>query len=418
MFQLSSVPPTSGPASIRATPSGIRDSGGFSLALTSLLLPGGEGEAPPGPLPDGTDQEAPARQLIAGTGKDLPEGEGEAAHPDADSDKDEDGAEAPFAWFGMTPVVPESAPATIRFGLPTPAATLPEGEAAPAMPQIELPAAALCEGVEAAPAVTGETFALDVQPEPALEAPAAPALPRQIEGVEMTRPGRAELPARIELPARELLAQSLAAMNPATQPGAETQPPAAALAAPLAAAGIPLPESFRRFNPSDPASNPLAAPTGATEVLRPHVVQAVAEMQQPSIDTRRAEWMTQTIERIEALRDSPNSRETSIRLSPDALGTVDVSIRHEGDRVHVRFSADNPQARALLAEAQPRLTEIAEARGLRLGQTSVDAGTAGNWAGQNGQSQRQDAASRPQIASAPAGVSGGETESRADDRVA
>ena len=117
--------------------------------------------------------------------------------------------------------------------------------------------------------------------------------------------------------------------------------------------------------------------------------------------------MSQTIDRIEALRDSPNSRETTIRLSPDALGKVDVSIRHEGDRIHVRFTAENAQARTLLTEAQSRLTEIAEARGIKLGSASVDAGT-------TGQGQRQDAAPRTAPVSAPASVPGSEATTATD----
>ena len=177
----------------------------------------------------------------------------------------------------------------------------------------------------------------------------------------------------------------------------------------LAPAGFELPEPLRR-----PANEPVLAmltPVNGLEMQRAGVVQAVANVQQAVIDTRRADWMSSTIERIEALRDSPNSRETSIRLSPDALGKVDVSIRQEGDKIHVRFTAETAAARTLLTEAQSRLNDIAEARGLKLGGSSVDAGTAGNtgtWG------QRQDAAPNPTLASAPANVPGAETETATD----
>jgi flagellar hook-length control protein FliK len=95
------------------------------------------------------------------------------------------------------------------------------------------------------------------------------------------------------------------------------------------------------------------------------------------LDTRRQEWMGKMVEHIEALRDAAPVRETRISLAPEALGKVDVSIRHEGDRVHVHFTTETPAARQLIADAQPRLTELAETRGLKLGQTSFESGTAG-----------------------------------------
>ena len=384
MTQVSPAPSISGSASIRQTPSGNGGQAGFSLALV----------APPGPqrpaAPEPREIET-KRHEVAGRGKDLPEQD-----DSADSEKDETEADAPFAWFAMPlPAPPEAAPAIVAFGQPAAAVELTEGEAAP------LPVEMLPEGpIElAAETVTGEGF----------ELPQAEASIRQIEGLDISRlargdaPARIEMAAKIELPADSPILQTIAAL----QPRGESQP----LAALAASAGIELPEQFRRPAQRETAITALSPQTGAVEVLRPHVVQSVADAQQAAIDTRRSEWMSQTIDRIEALRDSPNSRETSIRLSPDALGKVDVSIRHEGDRIHVRFTTDNAQARTLLTEAQSRLTEIAEARGIKLGSASVDAGNAG-------QGQRQDAAPRTATVSAPATVPGGQTETATDARVA
>ncbi|MCW3846924.1 flagellar hook-length control protein FliK [Sphingomonas sp. LB-2] len=376
-------------------------------------------------VPEEGEHDPATRHAVAGGGKNLP-GQDDSAGTDDDRSE----VDAPFAWFGITlPPPPEGAPAIVAVGQPVAAIELPEGDAALlpgiALPEAALPAAAL--PAAALPAAALPEAPTEGAPAPALPAgekteasPAfalpqqspAPALPRQIQGIELSRvradlPARIELPAKIELPADSPILQTIAAL----QPRAEAQPLAATLAA---ATGIELPDPFRRPAPRDTLLNTVA-PTSATEILRPHVVQAVADAQQAAIDTRRSEWMSQTIDRIEALRDSPNSRETSIRLSPDALGTVDVSIRHEGDRVHVRFTAENAQARTLLTEAQSRLTEIAEARGLKLGQTSVDSGVSGGTAGQG---QRHDAAPKTATASAPPGVPGSETERATDDRIA
>ena len=390
MTQVSPAPSISGSASIRQTPPGNGGQAGFSLALVAPPAPQRPQIAPqPEHGPEAREVDA-KRHAVAGPGKDLPEQD-----ESADSEKDEPQAETAFAWFAMPlPAPPEAAPAIVAFGQPVASVELPEGEVAP------LPAAAL---PDPATVPAGEVPASDAAPFELPQATEAPV--RQIQGLDISglarsdAPARIEIAAKIELPADSPILQTIAAL----QPRGESQP----LAALAASAGIELPEQFRRPAPRETAITALAPQTGATEILRPHVVQSVADAQQAAIDTRRSEWMSQTIDRIEALRDSPNSRETSIRLSPDALGKVDVSIRHEGDRIHVRFTAENAQARTLLTEAQSRLTEIAEARGVKLGSASVDAGNAG-------QGQRQDAAPRTAPVSAPASVLGSEATTATD----
>lgn len=145
--------------------------------------------------------------------------------------------------------------------------------------------------------------------------------------------------------------------------------PAAAAAAPTW--GHPAAERVD----ADPA---IAAPTAAAPVQAPVTVAPTPVA--ATVDMRREHWPHDMIGQIERLRDAADAVDTRIRLVPDMLGTVEVDVRCEGDTLHVRFQAEQPQTRALLQEAQPRLAEAAESRGLRLGQTSVDAG-AGNAAG-------------------------------------
>lgn len=125
-------------------------------------------------------------------------------------------------------------------------------------------------------------------------------------------------------------------------------------------------------------AEPLPA-TGAAapDAHRPTAVQATASAQQAPLDLSRQDWMGSMIDKIEAMRDAaPGSNDTRIRLAPDALGTVDVSLARDGDRIQVRFTAENATTRQLLSEAAPRLTELGEARGLHFG-TSVDSGQSG-----------------------------------------
>lgn len=106
------------------------------------------------------------------------------------------------------------------------------------------------------------------------------------------------------------------------------------------------------------------------------------------LDTTVPRWPEAMVQRIEQIRDQQDAADTRIRLHPDALGAVDVALRRDGDGVHIHLHAAEPAARALLAEAQPRLAELAEAKGLKLAGTQVD----GSGAQDSRQDRRQPAA--------------------------
>ncbi len=160
------------------------------------------------------------------------------------------------------------------------------------------------------------------------------------------------------------------------------QPPAPAVTLPpVIAAGTTAP-AFRLFAQAIHAArrdedkpSPLA-PIATVEAPLAPVAAAGPESAQLDLSDRR--WPQAMVDRIEMLRDAAgaaaDAADTSIRLLPDALGTIDVSVRQEGDTVHVRFAAEQAATRALLAEAQPRLAELAEARGLKLTQDAAASG--------------------------------------------
>lgn len=148
-----------------------------------------------------------------------------------------------------------------------------------------------------------------------------------------------------------------------------------------------------RPSPQDQALQVLASAVGSTHSLG--AVPAAASAQQSALDMRRDDWPQAMIDRIEALRDAANANDTRIRLVPDALGKVDVSIRRDGDAVHVQFNAEVPATRTLIAEAQPKLAEIAQARGIKLHQTSVDAGDAGSGQHRRGAAPQSSQSIRP-----------------------
>jgi len=92
-------------------------------------------------------------------------------------------------------------------------------------------------------------------------------------------------------------------------------------------------------------------------------------------------------------------------------------VTQEGDEVQVRFTAESAAARQMIAEAAPRLAEMAEARGIRMGQASVDGGQSGAQNGAaGGGDPRHGAASQPRQSPLSAGPSGSSTET--EDRIA
>ena len=144
-------------------------------------------------------------------------------------------------------------------------------------------------------------------------------------------------------------------------------------------------------------SNEPAAPTSVLTATASAPAQFVAQVG-PTLDTADRRWPHAMAEQIDRLRDAANETSTRIRLLPDALGPVDVAVRRDGDAVHVHFTAAQPETRQLLVDAQPRLAEAADARGLKFGRTDVSSG--GDLTGERQQQQR--AAPQPQTPSRPA----------------
>ncbi|PCG13821.1 hypothetical protein COA07_13070 [Sphingomonas adhaesiva] len=149
---------------------------------------------------------------------------------------------------------------------------------------------------------------------------------------------------------------------------------------------------------------PLPAPAFTAPVV---AAGAAAQTGQQTLDMNQPRWPEAMIQRIEMLRDMADANDMSIRLVPDALGAIDISLRRDGDTVQVQLTAEQPRTRALLAEAQPQLTDMAEARGLKLQQAPAATGggdraaTAGQQQ-QQSQAQQQSAQHQPPRAPAPA----------------
>lgn len=182
-----------------------------------------------------------------------------------------------------------------------------------------------------------------------------------------------------------------AADRVATPPAVAATIPAAlappAQAAPAAASAISSEAAALGFDPTarddrKKAADPVASPTTlTTEVALQNAVQPTGDTRHVPLDLRGDTGLQKMIDHIETLRDGADANDTRIRLVPDALGTVDVAVQRSGDAIHVHFTAENPATRTLLTEAQPRLAELAEQRGVRIAGSSVETGTGGGSGG-------------------------------------
>lgn len=121
------------------------------------------------------------------------------------------------------------------------------------------------------------------------------------------------------------------------------------------------------------AAEPVELAPTAAPALTPVAGSNAVVDPQPTLDLRQNGWPAAMIDHIETLRDAANATDTRIRLVPDALGVIDIAVKTVGDAIHVRFAAADATTRTLIEDAQPRLAAIAEERGLRIGQTVVEA---------------------------------------------
>lgn len=235
--------------------------------------------------------------------------------------------------------------------------------------------------------------------------PPPPAAPSPVTGGEASTVLRepAERPAAVAPPAARPEALPAWAIARPLLRGATLQAAALAAQAELA----PIAVTPRRIALDPGAVAGIASPVADAASPLP----SIDALSPTPIDVAGDDWMTAMIERIETIRDSGAMRETRIRLAPDALGQVEISIRQEGDRLQVRINAETPAARALLAEAAPKLADLAEQRGLRLSQTTLDFGA-------GAQGQRERAQPNPAPRSAPPPAASAEPDAIQDQRIA
>lgn len=255
-------------------------------------------------------------------------------------------------------------------------AVVHEATTAPALAAARDPAAPSGQGTVPTPAPTVESTA------PAIRGP-LPLGPTQ--PVMAPPPGIPGSPA-VAPPASPVIAPVTTTMRARLPSVANAHMPAAGTASADRPIGRPISaeatDRLLRARPNTAfAPGPVTATADAslaaaqTVPTQPAAPAQAAASAPPRIDTQAREWRTQMLDRIEhfAAATPAHGRETHIRLSPDALGEVAVRLKETDRGIEVVVDAA-PEARALLAEAAPRLTELAESRGLRLTMSQPGAG--------------------------------------------
>ncbi|MDH4746374.1 flagellar hook-length control protein FliK [Sphingomonas sp. CBMAI 2297] len=394
--------------------------------------PGPEADAPLPIMRGDAGGKAPAHRenmlppaVVAETGT-VPDGKAKAERAAARVAAEPDAPVAPEAR--PQPEAAAQAPALRRRGAesappvaPAPSRTVPAPGAArgnpavdpavdPAMADLAAAAVAQAEPAKAADAPGSVPPQPVLAPAPrelrraAAEAPVVrialdrPAPPQKVSIADVTQ-GRREAPAA---PPPAAVPQPGVALEPA-RPGAPARAP----------------------GDSQPDLSTLAAPATGTQTIL--AASAAGASQDAALDMRHQQWTAKMMDRIETLRDAAPARETRLSLMPEALGKVDIAIRQDDAGIHVQFHTESQAARQLIADAQPRLAEIAEQRGIRLGSTSVESNATGTGTGtgagpgnpQTGQGERHDAApNRHQPLAAPAARREARASTHDDERVA
>lgn len=185
-----------------------------------------------------------------------------------------------------------------------------------------------------------------------------------------------------------------AALHPtplrAPEGGRAPSAPAPLSRAPSASAPLPT-EAARLDSAADPADAIRALSTAppAAEIAptQPKAAAAVAPAPDRTLDMGHDDaWLDRLARDI--AQAAGNDGAIRFRLNPQTLGHLHVELS-QGDRgTTVRMTTETEQARAILADAQPRLAAEARAQGVRIAESHVDLSGSGRQP--SGDPRRQD----------------------------
>jgi flagellar hook-length control protein FliK len=159
--------------------------------------------------------------------------------------------------------------------------------------------------------------------------------------------------------------------------------------------------------PVAPLANPVfsiftetASPQTLAQEL-PQPIENPEQMIERELDLAQdGEWLDQLARDI--TRSAGSEGPMRFRLNPETLGHLKVEIAQTDNGSAIRLTADTEAARAIIADAQPRLLAEARAQGLRITETLVDVETSsGQLAGD--QRRQEEAREEPRFRTSGSG---------------
>ena len=134
-----------------------------------------------------------------------------------------------------------------------------------------------------------------------------------------------------------------------------------------------------------------AAPTSVSSALAADTIEGPSQAEQ-SIDrhldlARGNQWLDRLARDIS--QAATQQGHLKFQLNPEHLGALTVEIANSAAGTAIRLTAETDQARAIIADAQPRLLAEVRAQGLRVAESHVDLNQQGSGGSASAQGQQQ-----------------------------
>jgi len=156
------------------------------------------------------------------------------------------------------------------------------------------------------------------------------------------------------------LAQAIQNVAQDDRPTSETADPSSSTSPSLAAIAAPA-------TPANAPARADALPTNVTQTAPSE------ELVKHHLDLARDTQWLDTLAR-DIARAAQSNTHLRFQLNPEHLGSLKVELLNGANGTSVKLTADTEAARAILADAQPRLVAEARAQGLRISEAHVDLG--------------------------------------------
>lgn len=261
-------------------------------------------------------------------------------------------------------------------------------EPATALKDLGLPPLLTLQLVQAQPAPAAEAtkapISVDFTVEASLPAPTTQALiaatAPQFQETVASKPSEA-IPLRPEMVLPRLVGKDqpkiAEAGSEATAEAVPELPPVVALQRTLTEA---LP-AFAAPQAAPAEAAPVSASAPATLSPADRVIEQQLDLAQES------EWLDRLAKDIARTAGSEGS--LRFKLNPENLGSLHIEMTQGAAGASVRMTADTEAARAIIADAQPRLIAEARAQGVRISEAHVDLGGGGQPQGGDPRGQRE-----------------------------